>query len=152
MTKPVTAACVLALADGGALDLDASVEALLAELAGRRVLVRPDGPREATVPATRAITARDLLTFTWGLGMPGAMYVAPEPWPIVTAAKAIHAFGPPAPAKIPDADTWMARLGELPLVAQPGERWLYSTGSQVPASSPGAPRVGPSPRCSATEC
>jgi CubicO group peptidase (beta-lactamase class C family) len=25
----------------------------------------------------------------------------------------------------------MARLGELPLLAQPGERWLYSAGSQV---------------------
>jgi CubicO group peptidase (beta-lactamase class C family) len=25
----------------------------------------------------------------------------------------------------------MARLGELPLLAQPGERWLYQTGSQV---------------------
>ena len=124
MTKPVTAACVLALADDGALDLDASVEGLLPELADRRVLVRPDGPPGATVPATRAVTVRDLLTITWGLGMQGAMYAAPEPWPIVTAAEAIHAFGPPAPAEILDADTWMARLGELPLVAQPGERWL----------------------------
>ena len=25
----------------------------------------------------------------------------------------------------------MARLGELPLLAQPGERWLYQSGSQV---------------------
>jgi CubicO group peptidase (beta-lactamase class C family) len=32
---------------------------------------------------------------------------------------------------MPDPDTWMARLGELPLLAQPGERWLYQTGSQV---------------------
>jgi CubicO group peptidase (beta-lactamase class C family) len=31
----------------------------------------------------------------------------------------------------PDPDTWMARLGELPLLAQPGERWLYQAGSQV---------------------
>ncbi len=32
---------------------------------------------------------------------------------------------------MPDPDTWMARLGELPLLAQPGERWLYQSGSQV---------------------
>ena len=32
---------------------------------------------------------------------------------------------------MPDPDTWIARLGELPLLAQPGERWLYQSGSQV---------------------
>ena len=37
-----------------------------------------------TVPARRSITLRDLLTFTWGFGMQGAMFAAPEPWPIVT--------------------------------------------------------------------
>jgi CubicO group peptidase (beta-lactamase class C family) len=25
----------------------------------------------------------------------------------------------------------LARLGELPMLAQPGERWLYQTGMQV---------------------
>src|SRR5260370_26573870 len=40
-------------------------------------------------------------------------------------------FGPPQPGAMPDPDTWMARLGELPLLAQPGERWLYQSGSQV---------------------
>lgn len=29
------------------------------------------------------------------------------------------------------ADEWIARLGSLPLMAQPGERWLYNTGAQV---------------------
>lgn len=31
----------------------------------------------------------------------------------------------------PDADTWIAGLGSLPLIAQPGERWLYNTGASV---------------------
>jgi CubicO group peptidase (beta-lactamase class C family) len=31
----------------------------------------------------------------------------------------------------PEPDTWLRRLAELPLLAQPGERWLYSVGSQV---------------------
>jgi len=43
----------------------------------------------------------------------------------------LASFGPPEPVTTPDPDTWMARLGELPLLAQPGERWLYSAGSQV---------------------
>src|SRR5215472_11468490 len=51
MTKPMTAAAVLSLADDGVLELDAPVDERLPELAGRRVLRRPDGPLEQTVPA-----------------------------------------------------------------------------------------------------
>ena len=133
MTKPMTAAAVLSLVDDGLLELSASVEEWLPELADRRVLRRPDGPLEQTVPAQRAITVRDLLTFTWGFGMQGAMFMAPEPWPIFTAAlqRELSTFGPPQPGAMPDPDTWMARLGELPLLSQPGARWLYQSGSQV---------------------
>lgn len=133
ITKPVTAAVVLSLVDDGVLHLNEPVDRLLPELAGRRVLRRPDGPLDEVVPAARPVTVRDLLTFTWGFGMQGAMFMAPEPWPIVTAAqeRELASFGPPQPATTPEPDTWMARLGELPLLAQPGERWLYSAGSQV---------------------
>ena len=61
------------------------------------------------------------------------MFMAAEPWPLFTATleRQLTTFGPPQPAVMPDPDTWLARLGELPLLAQPGERWLYQTGSQV---------------------
>jgi CubicO group peptidase (beta-lactamase class C family) len=132
-TKPITAAAVLSLVDDGLLELNGPVDELLPELAGRRVLRSPDGPLDQTVRAERSITVRDLLTFTWGFGMQGAMFMAPEPWPIVTAAleRQLSTFGPPQPGAMPDPDTWIARLGELPLLAQPGERWLYQSGSQV---------------------
>jgi CubicO group peptidase (beta-lactamase class C family) len=132
-TKPVTAAVVLSLVDDGVLELNGAVEEFLPELADRRVLCRPDGPLGQTVPAQRPVTVRDLLTFTWGFGMQGAMFMAPQPWPVVTAAveRQLSTFGPPQPGSMPDPDTWMARLGELPLLAQPGERWLYQSGSQV---------------------
>ncbi len=132
-TKTMTAAVVLSLAEDGLLDLDGPIDALAPELAGRRVLRRPDGPLDSTVPAQRPITVRDLLTFTWGFGMQGAMFTGPGPWPIVTAVaeRGLAAFGPPQPGSTLDPDTWLARLGELPLLAQPGERWLYQSGSQV---------------------
>jgi CubicO group peptidase (beta-lactamase class C family) len=130
-TKPMTAAAVLCLVDDGLLDLDAPVDDLLPELANRRVLRSPDGDLTDTVPAQRPITTRDLLTFTWGLGMQGAMFMAEKPWPISTAAADLHTFGPPEPDATPDPDTWMAKLSELPLLAQPGERWLYQSGAQV---------------------
>ena len=133
ITKPVTAAVVLSLAEDGLLGLEEPVDRLLPELADRRVLRRPDGPLTDTIEAERAVTTRDLLTFTWGFGMQGAMFMAPEPWPIVSAVaeRELSSFGPAQPDTTPEPDTFMARLGELPLLAQPGERWLYSAGSQV---------------------
>jgi len=132
-TKPMTAAVVLCLVDDGLLELDQAVDELLPELADRRVLHSPDGQLDETVPAERPITVRDLLTFTWGFGMQGAMFMSPQPWPILTATlqRQLSTFGPPQPDATPEPDTWMARLGELPLLAQPGERWLYQSGSQV---------------------
>jgi CubicO group peptidase (beta-lactamase class C family) len=133
MTKPMTAAGVLALVAEGALDLDEPVVAHLPELADRRVLVRQDGPLDETVPAQRPITVRDLLTFTFGFGMTAAMFSAPTPWPVIVAAEErdLHTTGPPQPLRQPPLDAWLAGLGELPLIAQPGERWLYNTGASV---------------------
>jgi len=132
-SKPVTGAATLALVRDGLIALDEPVDRLLPELAHPRVLRRMDGPLDDTVAAARAITVRDLLTFTFGIGMSAAMFAAPEPWPIMTAATrlGLSTFGPPAPDVQPDPDTWIAGLGSLPLMAQPGERWLYNTSASV---------------------
>jgi CubicO group peptidase (beta-lactamase class C family) len=133
VTKPITAAATLAVVAEGLIDLDEPVDRLLPELAGRRVLRRMDGPLDETVPAARAITTRDLLTFTFGFGMVLAMFMSATPWPVVVAAEALNlsTIGPPNPDVQPDPDTWIANLGKLPLLAQPGERWLYNTGASV---------------------
>ena len=132
-TKPITAAATLALAREGLLDLDEPVDRLLPELANRRVLRRMDGPLDDTLPAAGPVTVRGLLTFTFGFGMALEMFMAPEPWPVVTAAMeaGLATIGPPQPDDFVDPDTWIARFGELPLLAQPGERWLYNTGAHV---------------------
>ena len=132
-TKPVTGAATLALVREGLLDLDEPVGRLLPELASPRVLRRMDGPLDDTVPAGRPITARDLLTFTFGFGLTTEMFGGERPWPVVAAADALHlaTIGPPDPAEQPGPDTWIAGLGSLPLLAQPGERWFYNTGASV---------------------
>lgn len=133
MTKPITGAATLALVDEGLLALDEPVADLLPELASPRVLRRMDGPLSDTVPAERQVTVRDLLTFTFGFGMHAGMFTSGAPWPVVTAATeaGLATLGPPDPATPPAADEWIERLGSLPLMAQPGERWLYNTGAQV---------------------
>ncbi len=133
MTKPVTAAATLALVGENLLSVDEPVDRLLPELASRRVLRRMEGPLDDTVPATRAVTVRDLLTFTFGFGSVLEMFMAAEPWPVVTATEEMHlgTLGPPDPVQQPDPDTWIAALGSLPLMAQPGDRWMYNTGASV---------------------
>jgi CubicO group peptidase (beta-lactamase class C family) len=132
-TKPITGAAFLALVDEGRIGLEDPVDRWLPEMAESRVLARMEGPLDDTVPSTRQITVHDLLTFTHGFGMAMEMFSASEPWPVVAAAaeRRLGTIGPPNPDLPPDPDTWIAALGSLPLLAQPGERWLYSTGAQV---------------------
>jgi len=133
MTKPVTGAATMALIEEGLIGLNEPVDRLLPELADRRVLRKIDGPLDDTVPANRAITTRDLLTFTFGFGVAMEMFMAPDSLPIVVASDDVHlsTIGPPDRAIQPDQDTWITGLGSLPLIAQPGERWMYNTGASV---------------------
>ena len=130
MTKPVTAAAAMICVEECLLRLDDPVDELLPELASRRVLTRLDGPLDDTVPAERAITVRDLLTFRLGIGFGAGMWGPPGTVPIMDALGTIGQ-GAPEPAAVPAPDEWMRRLGALPLVYQPGERWLYNTGSDI---------------------
>ena len=130
ITKPITAAATMILVDDGKLRLDDSVESWLPELANRKVLRRIDSQLDDTVPAKRSITVRDLLTFCFGFGSVLAM---PGTYPIQQPISAGHlgGDGPPRPTLTPSPDEWMRRLGALPLMYQPGERWAYNTGCDV---------------------
>lgn len=130
MTKPIIAAATMMLVEECTLRLDEPVQRWLPELADRQVLKRLDGPLDDTIPAHRPITVRDLLTFRLGLGI---VLAPPDTYPIQQAVSALHivGFGPTRPQAPHDPDAWMQRLGTLPLMHQPGEQWLYNTGSDV---------------------
>ncbi|MDR3633604.1 MAG: serine hydrolase [Isosphaeraceae bacterium] len=129
LTKPVTAVATMILVEECKLRLDDPVDRLLPELGGRRVLKRLDGPLDDTVPANRPITVRDLLTFRMGFGI---ITAPPGSLPIQRAATDQRIrMGPPLPREQPAPDEWIRRLGTLPLMHQPGEKWLYDTGSDV---------------------
>lgn len=129
MTKPITAAAAMILVEECRLRLDEPVDRLLPELADRRVLKRLEGPLDDTVPANRPITLRDLLTFRLGFGI---VMAPPDTYPIQKAmSELLLSQGPPNPSLPPAPDEWMRRLGTLPLMHQPGEKWMYNTGSDL---------------------
>jgi CubicO group peptidase (beta-lactamase class C family) len=120
MSKPIVAACAMTLVEDHTLRLDDPVDDLLPELKSMAVLVDADGPVENTVPAARPITLRDLLTYTLGTG---AVPAEPGTVPISDAMSVLYAMAPP--------DEWIGRFAALPLVHQPGERWMYDTAANV---------------------
>lgn len=126
MTKPITSVVALMLVEEGKLRLDEPIDRLAPELAGRRVLKRMDGPLDDTVPAHRPITLEDVLSFRLGWGLD---FNAEAPF--VKALGDLPGFGIPNPAWPGDDDSFLEQLGRLPLQTQPGERWLYTLGSNV---------------------
>jgi CubicO group peptidase (beta-lactamase class C family) len=125
LSKPVTAVAAMILVEECVLRLDEPVDSLLPELADRQVLTRPDAPLDDTVPAERPITVRDLLTFRMGFG---GIFQTDSPIDLAARAKSLT---PLSRLESSTPDEYMSALGSVPLMFQPGEKWLYHTGSDV---------------------
>ncbi|GHO54476.1 serine hydrolase domain-containing protein [Ktedonobacter robiniae] len=124
MTKPVTTVVALMLVEEGRLRLYDSVDTWLPELTHRMVMRDPDGEPAEVYPSPRSITLHDLLTYRLGIGWgPSSL------WPRTFALF-------PYPPQLEqterlDPDAWMARLSALPLLYEPGMRWLYEMASDL---------------------
>src|SRR5882757_6734841 len=138
MSKQVTSVATMMLVDEGKLELDAPVAQYLPELEGMMRVVRKDPAtgdpilrdlaRGVFEPAKRAMTIRDLLRNTSGLVYGMGDYADPG-----FGNAAVHLlYGVKAPFRRdkPIAD-FVASLGALPLLHQPGEVWEYSIGYDV---------------------
>ena len=124
--KPITAAATMVLVDEGLLGLDDPVARWLPELASPVVVRTPESPVDHVVPARRAITVRDLLTFLGGHGFPADFSL-----PAVRMLVNVLRKGARAPEDVPAPDEWMRILATVPLLHHPGDSWLYNTGSDV---------------------
>lgn len=130
ITKLVAAVAAMILVEECRLRLDESIEPWLPELANRRVLRSISSQLDDTVPAQRAITVRDVLTYRMGFGSVMAM---PDTYPIQKLIREyrIGGDGPPRPAQTLGMEDWLQKLGSLPWMAQPGEQWMYHTSADV---------------------
>ncbi|MDT0322188.1 serine hydrolase domain-containing protein [Streptomyces millisiae] len=126
LTKPVTAAAVLALVDEGRIGLADPVGRWLPELAAPDVVRHPAAPVTDVVPAERAITVEDLLSSRAGYGFP-ADFSLPAARLLFEGVQS-HPLEPQFRAA---PDEWLAELARVPLLHQPGESWLYNTCSDL---------------------
>ncbi len=126
-TKPITAVGAMILMEECKVRLDDPVDEWLPELRDRRVLRTIESPLDDTVPAKRPITLRDLLTFRSGYGE--VAFLSPTcPFQKALAEARLPLSEWPFAGTL---DEFMTRLGSLPLVHQPGERWLYHMSAEI---------------------
>ncbi|MEV8020354.1 serine hydrolase domain-containing protein [Streptomyces sp. NPDC086554] len=126
ITKPIVAAAVMMLVEDGRVALDDPVARWLPELASPSVVRTPASPVDDVVPAVRPITVFHLLSSRAGYGF------APDfSLPAVAALATELKQGPPAPQAVAAPDDWMATLGRIPLLHQPGDGWLYNLSSEL---------------------
>jgi len=126
ISKPISAAAVLALVDDGRIAPADPVAAWLPELAAPMVVRTPAAPLDDLVPAARPITVADLLSFRAGWGFPSDFSL-----PAVAPLFSELSQGPYLPREVPPTDEWLARLSRIPMLRQPGEAWLYNTSADV---------------------
>ena len=127
-SKALTSVAILSLVEEGKVGLDDPVSRFLPSYAATTVATMADSGR-MPVPAKRTITIRDLLTHTAGISygtdeMVASRYEAKglgpaAGWGWYTADKAE-----------PICET-MDRLGTLPFVAQPGDKFVYGYNSDI---------------------
>ncbi len=122
-TKAVISVGVMILQEQGRLLIDQDLSDFIPEFDGTTVAVKNEEGSYETVPANRNITVRDLLTHTAGIGYgsgPGAerweeagiqgWYFADRDEPIAATVE---------------------RMGNLPMDAQPGERFVYGYATDI---------------------
>jgi len=132
MSKQITSVATMMLVDEGKLELDAPVAQYLPELKDMQVVKTDPATGDAILlevePAKRAMTIRDLLRNTSGLVYAGPDYADPG-----FGNAAIHAlYGAKAPfRRDKPIAPFVASIGTLPLLHQPGEVWEYSIGFDV---------------------
>jgi CubicO group peptidase (beta-lactamase class C family) len=123
MTKPIVSVAALMLVEEGKLRLGEPVDRFLPELVRRKVLRSPGGALTDVYDAPRPITLKDLL-----LHRAGIPYLLTAEGPMQVALAEFNALVLPGDMPM---DNWMARLGALPLVGEPGARWHYGMSTDV---------------------
>lgn len=122
MTKPITSVALMTLYERGLFQLDQPVADLAPAWRDQKVWVSGLGDDMIVEKPNRPVSFRDLLRHTSGLTYGGLLGPYAElPTDVLYQAEGIGG------SRIDDSmDSFLAKLGRLPLAYQPGSAWLYS--------------------------
>jgi len=120
-TKAITSVAVMMLYEEGKFLLEDPVSKFIPSFANAQVLDKfnDKDTTYTTIPATRQVTIRDLLTHTSGIGY---AQIGSKEANSIYAKNKITAGLDVYEGTLADA---MTRLGTLPLMHQPGQQWTY---------------------------
>ena len=126
-SKAITSVAIMMLFDEGKLLLSDPVSLYIPSFKGQSVLVKmnPADTTYTTEPAKREVTIKDLLTHTSGIGY--AQIGSREANAIYAKSNITAGIGM-RDANLKDA---MTRLGKLPLMHQPGEKFTYGLNTDL---------------------
>ncbi|MEO8140280.1 MAG: serine hydrolase domain-containing protein [Gemmatimonadota bacterium] len=127
-SKAITSVAVMSLVEEGKLRLSDPVSTFVPSLAAARVAVRTDTGL-ALLPVRRPITIHDLLTHTAGISY-GTDSLVQESYRAAGLGPAAG-YGWYFADKAEPVCTSIDRLGSLPIVAQPGEQFVYGYSTDI---------------------
>ncbi len=123
MSKPVTAAAAMILAERGELDLWDAVSDWIPAFRGMKVWDEEKGE----IPAEREVTIYDLLNMTSGITYPDE---TTEPGRRMQKVVEDFVARRKAGERV-DTKEYMRGIASVPLVFQPGDRWMYGFSADV---------------------
>jgi CubicO group peptidase (beta-lactamase class C family) len=128
MTKPITSIALMMLYERGLFQLNDPVQRYFPSWSSQKVWLSGDGDTMVCEPLARPISFRDVLTHTSGLTYGGTLPSTPSTHPVDAAYKALKIR---SAGTGDDLTSFMDKLGRVPLMFQPGTRWMYSLATDV---------------------
>ncbi|HEY2480958.1 MAG TPA: serine hydrolase domain-containing protein [Caulobacteraceae bacterium] len=130
MTKPITAVALMTLYERGYFQLNDPVSRFFPTWKGQRVWKSGRGAEMVTEDPVRPLSMRDMLCHTGGLTY-GAALVALGAPDTGLAVDQVYAELGVRRGRGETLMQFMDKLAKVPLLYQPGERWMYSLSTDV---------------------
>jgi CubicO group peptidase (beta-lactamase class C family) len=128
MTKPIASVALMMLYERGYFQLSDPVSRVVPSWRNHKVWVSGEGEAMETERPERPVNFRDVLTHMAGLTYGGGLAGVGIQHPVDHVYREIgcRGFG-----GHDDAGTFLDKLGRVPLVYQPGTKWMYSMATDV---------------------
>jgi CubicO group peptidase (beta-lactamase class C family) len=128
MTKPITSIALMTLYEKGYFQLNDPVSRYVPSWKNHRVWVSGEGEDMVTEAPKRPVSFRDVLShtggFTYGGGLPGVG--VQHPVDNIYRELKIRSSG-----SVDTMEGFLDKLAKVPLLYQPGERWMYSLSTDI---------------------